>query len=1234
MKYNELIQFEPVTEVIQLSQANDKDIATQLVETFVISDRMADVIINRIVPELRIDIAAGGRGLFIVGNYGTGKSHLMSIISAAAEYPDLAEKVKHPAVADGLKKIAGRYIVIRQETGSTGMNLRDLVLTDLERQLKNLGFEYHFPPYNETPSNKYLLLEMMSKFQTAYPGKGLLILLDELLDFLGARKDQELRADLNFLREVGEACEQAPLRFITGIQEALFDNPRFAFAADSIRRVRARFDQVSIVREDIAYVVTHRLLVKTKDQTRKIRAHLERFTPLYDSMAERLDQFVELFPVHPGYIEVFEQVTIGERRDLLKALSEQMLELLDRDVPETEPGLIAFDAYWRKIKEDSAYRTIPAVRLVEDKAKVLTERIEQSPGMKDYREPALRIIDGLALHRLTLTDIYSPIGLTPVELRDRLCLYLPLPEEDADFLLATIETVLKEISRAVSGQFISHNPENDQYYLDLKKDIDFDALIEQRAAALDKQTLDRYYFDVLAYALELKEASYVPGFRIWPREIPWQGHGITRQGYIFLGAPNERSTAHPARDFYVHFLGFHGNGWKPGSAQSDEVYFSLDKPDDTFLSLWQKYSGAKEMSAISSGSNKDQYDRKADQYLRQLTNWLRENFLRVFKIRYLDEEMTGAEAVGKMRITFRETNFRDLTFRLCGMLLDDHFRKKYPDYPNFEGIEFTSETMPAAADAALKAITGGPVTRTVQAVMEGLKLAKFLNGQLQWSIEQSQYASHFEQLINHLDGDRVINRFELVDGEPGAEKDKRFGLEPEWVVVILAALVRQGTIVINLPGRVIAEGELSEAARMGLDQLWKFTSIGRPKPMPEAALRVLFEALNIDTALLDDPHLLDTAVNQLQQNLQSEVDAAVRMRDSLRDGPRFWRESVLKPEEQRVAVDELTGFVDFLNSLQHLSSPARLRNLKPGVGEIRSAFKARKKVAEINQIFDLIRPLQAPLEYVYQAQTVLPPNHSWQSEADRARIDTLNLLRDPQQRTSDGLTSVLKGKLENLQNSYMQAYYGLHQNARLDRGQDERKRQLTADSRWAKMRALSKLDLLPERQLEALEQSLSGIQSCSGLQLTELRAHTNCPHCGFAPAVEPSKESAHDRLEAASSQFEALCQQWLEILLTNLNVAEAQINIPMLDAKERQAVEEFITTKVLPGSITGNFLNGVQNALLGLEKVEIDANEFLLALTKAGMPCTPDELEGRIRAYLQDQLQGKDRRKVRIQIDW
>ncbi len=50
MKYRDLIQFEPVTEVIQLRWADEKARAEKLVSTYVISDRMADVILSRIVP--------------------------------------------------------------------------------------------------------------------------------------------------------------------------------------------------------------------------------------------------------------------------------------------------------------------------------------------------------------------------------------------------------------------------------------------------------------------------------------------------------------------------------------------------------------------------------------------------------------------------------------------------------------------------------------------------------------------------------------------------------------------------------------------------------------------------------------------------------------------------------------------------------------------------------------------------------------------------------------------------------------------------------------------------------------------------------------------------------------------------------------------------------------------------------------------------------------------------------
>jgi len=109
MKYRDLIQFEPVVDVIQLRQADEKKRAEKLVSTYVISDRMTDVILHRILPSLSISAEKPGDGLFIVGNYGTGKSHLMSIVTAIAEHKDLLKYVTHPAVAEGLRPIAGKY---------------------------------------------------------------------------------------------------------------------------------------------------------------------------------------------------------------------------------------------------------------------------------------------------------------------------------------------------------------------------------------------------------------------------------------------------------------------------------------------------------------------------------------------------------------------------------------------------------------------------------------------------------------------------------------------------------------------------------------------------------------------------------------------------------------------------------------------------------------------------------------------------------------------------------------------------------------------------------------------------------------------------------------------------------------------------------------------------------------------------------------------------------------------
>ena len=1235
MKYRDLIQFEPVESVIQLREADDRTKAENLVSTYVISDRMADVLLHRILPSLDQGNIDENSGLFIVGNYGTGKSHLMSVVSAVAEHRDLSSMLTHPAVAEGLEPIAGHFKVIRQEFGYTKMPLRDVVFSYLETGLSQMGVIFHFPSMEETPNSKDPLAAMMAEFHQRYPDHGLLIVVDELLDYLRGRTERELIHDLSFLREMGEICQQTRLRFIAGLQESLFDSPRFQFAADSIQRVKDRYEQVRIVRQDVAYVVSRRLLGKTQAQRAQIRRHLEAFTPLYDSMAERLEDFVELFPVHPSYLEIFDLVTVIEKRQVLKALSKELRTWLDQDVPTDQPGLISFDAYWDLIKADASYRAIPEIRDVLEKSRVLEDRVNSALGTPAYRPAALRIINALSLHRLTVGDLRAPIGLAPIELRDRLCLSIPIPEPDADFLLTTVESVLQEISKTVSGQFISHNRENDQYYLDLDKDIDFDALIEHKADTLDDDNFDRYYFDMLARALELTDSAYVPGFRIWQREIPWLGQGITRQGYVFLGATNERSTAQPPRDFYVHFLALFGQNGKGKTGQPDEVFFTLKERDTDFDQSLRLYAGAREMSLISSGANKEHFERKADGFLKEMVTWLRENLTRSIEIHYQADELTPAEIFAQAKLSIRDLSLRDQVFRLAAAVLDNHFNNRYPEYPHFSLVDFTTDTVPQGADAALKAIAGGLFTRPAQAVFEALSLGRSENNHPTYTLDESIYAQYVLDLLHAQPSGKVLNRSALLEGSIEFERDPKFGLEPEWLVVVLMALVRQGEITVNLPGKKIDSDDLEEAARMGVGEIMKFTSISRPKSLPEQALRALFEGLGLPEGLITDSSKHEVAVQQLQTTVLVELDRTARALEWLREGMRYWREPILNQGEIQDWRGKLNVYKDFSDSLGHLTTPGKLRNFSYGTGDVRKILRARDLLTELIALNDSLNAMQPHLEYIYQAELNIPGDHPWQAEAANMRADHLKLLHDPDQRSSSHLRTRLNGGMANLRSSYAEAYVDMHNQERLNTTQDARKKNITSDPRWAQLKGLAALDFFfVVNDLLKLEKDINELRSCPGVGISDLAAQSTCQQCQFSPRADSSAKSASLKLEIVESDFDQHYHGWVGTLCDNLKKPDMQANIALLGSKERKMIESFVSTGELPDKISSRFIDALRDALHGLEKVTIDGTDFLLALTKQGMPCTPEQFQHRFQDFLAIYVQGKDPEKVRIQIEW
>jgi len=1244
LKYGDLIQFDPIESVVQLRDADKSSAARHLVNTYVISEEMAERLTQLVIPQMQFDKPADNKGLLIVGNYGTGKSHLMSVVSSLAGDSSLLEELNHAGVRDAATKIAGRFKVLRLEIGASEKTFRSIITDSLEDWFSDLGIDFSFPAADKVINNKRAFEDMMAKFGEIFPEHGMLLVVDELLDYLRTRKDQELILDLNFLREIGEVCKDLRFRFMAGVQEAIFDSPRFAFVADSIRRVKDRFEQVLIARKDVKFVVAERLLKKTAEQQARIRDYLMPFAKYYGGLNERMDEFVRLFPVHPDYIDTFERVTVVEKREVLKTLSMGMRGILSKDVPRDEPGLIAFDSYWNALKQNSAFRSIPDVRAVIDCSQVLESRIENAITRKQYKPMALRLIHALSVHRLTTGDIYAPMGASAEELRDRLCLFDPLiaelgsDEPDKD-LQTHVETVLREIHKTVSGQFISFNADNRQFYLDLKKTDDFDALIDKRAESLGPSQLDRFYYEALKRVMECQDVTYVTGYKIWQHELVWQAHKAARTGYLFFGAPNERSTAVPPRDFYLYFIQPNDPPRFKDDKMSDEVFFRLKGTDDEFQTALKSYAAALDLAATSSGHAKATYDAKANSFLKNLVQWLQKHMSDAFEVTYQGRAKSITEwAKGKSirdlsGISPNETiNFRDLINTIAGICLSPHFENQAPDYPFFS-ILITGSNRAQAAQDALRAIAvpNGNKQRNKQAtaVLDALDL---LDGE-KIDPYKSKYASSILDAVKAKGHGQVVNRNEIIQDNHGLEYMNPGGsrLEPEWVIVLVAALVYSGDIVLSIPGKKFDATGLQQLAATDMDELVRFKHLEQPKEWNMPALKALFELLGMppgNAQLVTQGS--DEPVQQLQQNVAKIVKRIVMTQQTLREGLSFWGLDLLAGTElanQSVGLEEAKGFFE---SLQAYSSPGKLKNFRYNAPEVSAHEKAVKALDELDALREFIMDHSPTASWLSTAEAVLPAEHDWVDRMKTTRQDVLDAIKQADRTELASQSKSIGTKLQKLKKDYIVAYIGLHTNARLGVNDDKRKAGLLNDQRMQTLLKLAGIDLMPRQQLTDYQNRLFGLKSCFALTEKNLDASPICPHCGFRPSVETCAAAGSQMIDQMDAKLDAMVAAWTSTILSNLEDPITQANMDLLKIDDRKPLEAFIKSKELPVPLDSNFVHALKEVLSGLVKVTVNAQDLQNALQVTDGPATPAEMKKRFEEYIDQLTKGKDPAKVRI----
>jgi hypothetical protein len=1216
MKYSELINFEPITEVVKFSETHKSDYQKNLVKTFVFSDTFKKVLIPLMVRNLDFNYDGETFGLQVVGNYGTGKSHLMSLVSLIAENEQLIELVKDEIPQKELAKIAGKFKVLRFELGGTE-SLWDFVTFKIETIFSELGIDFSFDNLGKISYADKLKL-MMAEFEDKFPNKGFLVVIDEMLAYLKGRSTPDkLNQDLQVLQALGQTCDSSKFKFIFGVQEMIYHSPEFQFAADMLQKVNDRYKDIMITKEDVAYIVKNRLLSKNEHQKQKIKDHLDSFLKLFTDMHGRTQDYVELFPVHPTYFENFERIKIGKsQREILKTLSNQFRELLDLDIPKDNPGLLTYDRYWEDIQKSQDLMAIPDVRKVKEITETINDKIESYfTGVRTSKKNIAKRITNACAIKILQHELNKQNGTNTEHLVDDLCLTDKLAD-DRDFLIDIMDSTSQQIITATSGQYFDKDAENGEYHLRIEGGINFDQKIKDYAATMSDSHKDEYYFKFLKTILSLDYDTYRPTFNIWKYNIEWKSHKTYRDGYIFFGNPNEKSTTHPRQHFYMYFMPIFDDAKKIRNHDEDEVYFILDDLSTDFKNAVTLYGSALALEVRSDSSQKAIYRQKIDELQKKAINLFNQEYLQITKVDYQGKEfpMNGFSLPGVG--SSKEQIFSEI----ASEIFEKWFEQETPHYPKFSQLALpnTKDNIYGRIRSALSKVANPELSnRDGEGILSGLGL--WVPGMLDYA--HSPYAKNILKLLKEKGDGKVLNKEDIIDYVEKSDNlwlSKDFMIEAELEFVVLATLAALGELEITLnAGSSINSTNLNDLKNIGKEDFYSFTHIKPPKGINEAALKTMFVGLlgRDLSKQLKDP----TTYTNLVSAANDWAKRAVTLLSKIQGGLMVKGIEIISESDSIHYRTKFTGFSGFCDKLANYTSEAKIKNFQYSIDDINKLLEAKPLIEKVEKQLEEISVFNEDISYLQQCRQYI-------TDADfkddiTATINQLASILSAQNATEIG---AYKSKLSNLKNRYADWYLKLYLKHKISDADNTQKHALLDSDEKAICDILKDADFLSTGQYAQWLNNLNKLQPADSKVNKDLIL--TAPYQDFNPLDYEDTSSVS--IATLKTELQQLLENWEQTLKDTLEDPIVKKNLSLLDKNQAELLNEFKENNIaLSKDNVRKIVNAVMDLHKGLIKFELTIDNLKTQFNK---PLTPDDAIDAFKAYIDTISKGKERDKIRI----
>lgn len=781
-----LFNYTVIKDVVDIdTDLRQADLQKELISSFIISEgleqQISDFFDNLKKPN--------HKAVKIIGNYGSGKSHLIAFLVSIINNPDLRELIKNQKVRKAADAIARKFFTVQFELQPVDVDLSYFFFRELEKQiLRTYGIE--IPKLtSDTIDFKEHLANIVETLKKNDPSKGLLVVVDEVSDFLQSKESYKIKRDFQFLRVVAQVCQDQDVLLAVSMQEDIYSSPRLANIAGDEARISERFQNIIIRREAVKKVIAQRIVPKTKEQKLQIADALKPFIKKIEDVANKQEEYIELFPFTPGLLNLFHELPYFEKRGIIQFAQNELKYVVGKPFP----YFFTFDRIYDILANNPNNRNLEGVYDLVKVVNIVVQKITANLESKLYID-AIKLIKGLAVYSLWSK---GQNGATAKELAEQL---LIIPQNNALEAHVQVSIIVKKIREATDGFYLKVVKDevsgNDYFKFDPAIDgQDPEERIENEinAVGADEDKLEDVLFEQIKEILDLEHFKNTPN--VFIDECTWLSVKSFRKGFVVFNRKGQEISALDPADYVINF--------QSPFSKKDPIKYSHNQLDITIkFGKQENIEIIKRIVAIKFLIGKSILVPTMQKKLSETIEGYRNPAgvvvpgikyrIAMWTLNLSDASLNGNTFSVKSSLGKDYNNLSEIISELKKKVFDKCFNEEYPEHPKYAEI-LSSTNINHALSGIADEITNGNFRQLSMRSKNFLNTLNLLNANGDPDVSSNKITHQILAIVNAKNGKVVDIQKEIV-----ADLSKKpYGLEPEIVHFLLVLLTTLGKVALK-----------------------------------------------------------------------------------------------------------------------------------------------------------------------------------------------------------------------------------------------------------------------------------------------------------------------------------------------------------------------------------------------------------------------------------------------------